>query len=697
MSKRDGHKSHNAVVVQDTAQPLGQVRDSHASAGTIVSAVLDIQRHVITRDNWIKSLECLSLATDRDSEPTGKRQRLANGDGVSPSYASSRLRRTYLDPVADPEGGREYVAVSYTWDIPEQEQEGPNGHTAGGYLVESRRTGELSRPSDVRDIVWKRVLSFARHVKCENIWIDRDCIDQTNESEKHMAIQNMHLVYSLARWPIALLTRPIQTAEELDALVSLLLGDVRAEEEALALELLDHITSNRWWQRAWTFQEDYKAATRMTLMIPHDSDLELQKLSARDFSGRPLFGTVPGEICVKSVDFRRQATEFCLLRRKKHPESEDTCNRILVAAGKYNVLLREEDWAHPDAPITRSMSPTIFKDIGRRGISAESDRLAIVANCCNYTARLDTVALNKRGSSLSLSLLALYILNGEILENSPRRSGGALKNTVYEYLAKQSLRSFRPPVDEELTFIKSCRFLNPILTAHGTQTQGHLWRLGKVIRRHAQKRDRYCTLSPLETLATELQYKTYGASYTELALNLYAKSQESSGSKVASKQHRHHGRNPLAHNRPWVWREWMVDEIERALLEGKALRLASLVDTKRGGHDMPYGAVFVGEDSNDWQDEKNETGAQSPPPRYAFTSVASARKPRMGDLQKHVSLEVEIEWPGTDSDQSSADNHEEKASLPKLYIKRWINGLCFAKDEPQRAVIFPWPADLLDS
>ncbi|KAI0160370.1 heterokaryon incompatibility protein-domain-containing protein [Xylariaceae sp. FL1272] len=696
MSNRDGPKSHNAVVVQDTAQPLGQVRDSHASAGTIVSAMLDIQRHVITRDNWIKSLECLSLATDRDGEPAGKRQRLASGDSVSPSYAPRLLRRTFLDPVADPEGGREYVAVSYTWDISEQEQEGESSHGSGGYLVESRKTGEQSRPSDVRDIVWKRVLHFAQHLKCDNIWIDRDCIDQTNESEKHMAIQNMHLVYSLARWPVALLTRPIQTAEELDIFVSLLLGDVRAEEEALALELLDDITSDRWWQRAWTFQEDYRASVRMTLMIPHDSSLELQKQSARDFSNRPLFGTIRGEICVKSVDFRRQATEFCLLRRKKHPDSEDACNRILMTAGKYNVLLRPEDWPHLYAPISRSMSPTIFKDIGRRGISAESDRLAIVANCCNYTARLDTVALNKRGSSLSLSLLTLYMLNGEILENSPRRSRGALNNTIYEYLAKQSLRSFRPPVDEELTFIKSCRFLSPILTPEGTQTQGYLWKLGKVIRRHPQKRDKYCTLSPLETLATELQYKTYGASYTDLAMNIYAKSQESSGIKAASKQHRHHGRNPLSQNRPWEWREWMVDEIERALLEGKALRLASLVDTKRGGREVPYGAIFVGEDSNDWQDEEIEKGVRRPPPRYAFTSVGSARKLRVGD-QKHVSLEVEIEWPDTDSGQSSTQDHEDNDSPPKLHIKRWLNGLCFPKDEPQRAVIFPWPADLLET
>ncbi|KAI0914729.1 heterokaryon incompatibility protein-domain-containing protein [Ustulina deusta] len=697
MSKKDG--GHNAVV-QDTAESLGQIRDRNVDPEeSIVSAVLDIQRHAITRNNWIKSLECLYRATDRDGEPTGKRQRLANGESVASFYTPELLRRTYLDPVSDPERGREYVAVSYTWEFSEEEEEQENCRSFGGYFIESRNTGELAQPSNVRDVVWERVLRYAEHVKCETVWIDRECVDQDNAKEKETAIQNMHLVYSLSRRPIALLTHVIQTAEELDLVVSLLFGDLREEEESAALDLLDEITSDLWWQRAWTFQEDYRASTRMTLLIPHTSNLEHRKQTTRDASNRPLLGTLPGEICIKSTDFRRCATQFCLQYKRKQPETEAICNKILTTAGKYNVLLQDDHSSSASTSISRSMTPTILADISQRGILAESDRLAIAANCCGFTIRLDTAALNRRGSSLSLSMLALCLLNGEIMENHPQRHGGALRDSIFTYLMKQSLRSFRPPIDEALTFIKTCRFVDPALTHAGIQTWGILWRLGKVIRPRPLKRDKYCTLSPLETLATDLQYRKYGNSYTELATNLLAWIQESS--TISRKQQRYSGRNPLVHSRPWGWRAWMAYEVEAALLEGKCLRLAAVVDPENRGEHTPYSAIFVGESVDDWdevQHDKEHTQSS-----YVFTAVRPAKE-RFGELPKHVSLEVDLEWPERKSehkhelDKSSSQAREERShepGLPKLYIKRWLNGLCFRVPHLQQPVLFPWPADLL--
>ncbi|KAI0540743.1 heterokaryon incompatibility protein-domain-containing protein [Xylaria digitata] len=694
MSQRDG--GHNAVV-QDTTEPLGQIRDNTTtSEENIISAILDIQRYAITRSNWIKSLECLYLATDRDDEPTGKRRRLADGESVASYFTPQLLRRTYLDPVSDPERGREYVAVSYTWDFSEEEETQESCQSFGGYFIESRKTGEPAQPSNVRDVVLERALRYAEHVKCETIWIDRECVNQDNAKEKEMAIQNMHLVYSLSRRPIALLTRVIKTAEELDLIVSLLFRDLKEEEETAALSLLDEITSDLWWQRAWTFQEDYRASTRMTLLIPHTSNLEHRKQTTKDGLNRPLLGTLPGEICIKSTDFRACTTQFCLDYKQKRPEAEAVCNRVLTTAGKYNVLLQDNHSSSSQSSISRSMTPTILTDLGRRGILAESDRLAIAANCCGYSVRLDTVALNKRGSSLSLSILALCLLNGEIIENHSQRCDGTLKDNIFTYLTKQSLRSFRPPVDEALTFIKSCRFVEPVLTRTGTQTRGILWRLGKIIRPRPLKRDKYCTLSPLETLATNLQYRKYGKSYTELATNLLAWIQESS---TASRKHqRFSGRSPLVHTRPLGWRAWMAYEVEAALLEGKCLRLGSVVDPTNREELAPYSAIFVGEGIDDWGEEDAEEHAES---SYVFTAVRPAKdQARFGDIAKHVSLEVDWERPGhkREEDRTSSQTEEECSSElgpPKLYIKRWLNGLCFSGHYSQQPVLFPWPADLL--
>ncbi|KAI0842999.1 hypothetical protein F5Y06DRAFT_256630 [Hypoxylon sp. FL0890] len=651
-------------VVRDTSLPLSKIRDRNNSS--IISSVLDFERHASTRENWLKSLECLYLAEDHE-EPIEKRRRLSNGSVAASS--SELLKRRYLDPVRGAESERDYIAVSYTWEPSAEEEEEVEAEeeTAGRFLIESRRTGKPPLPSEVRDIVWRRVLNYADYVDCENIWIDRECIDQYDEAEKGAMIQSMHLVYGLSKHPIALLTRAIDTAEELDHLIDLMCGEVSAEDEPGVLHLLNDITSNLWWTRAWPFQEDYRASTRMTLLIPHHRSLERRKLAVKDNVGRYLLGKVEGEICIYSTDFRKRATEFCLSYRKRS-ESRDICDKILKTAAKYNVLLRDER-APPDlASISRSMSPTIFSDIDSRGITEESDRLAIMANCCWYGTRLDTNALDSDCSSLSLSLLALYLLNGEVLENDPKRTnGGTLDDNIHEFLSKQSLSSFRPPIDEGLTFIKSCRFVDPQLTSQGTLTAGHLWRLGKVIRRKPMKNHKWRRLEPLDEFATDLYYRKHGGPYTDLAIRI----QQWSCDPVYRRKRR------ICPG----WREWMAKEVEKALEEGQVLRLGCLVHPKYGSEDSPYCAIFVGNSNEDWQDET--VGS------YAFTSVRSAEK--RGDIDRHISLEVEVEWP-----KQEGSERRSSPAIPKLYIKRWLNGLCFFEGAPLRPVLFPWPAALLE-
>ncbi|KAH9909316.1 heterokaryon incompatibility protein-domain-containing protein [Xylariomycetidae sp. FL2044] len=837
--------SKKSAVVQDTSQPLGQTRNRSPNS-SIVDSLLEIQNFVVTRDNWIRSLQCLypsslssSSSDDVDEEPSGKRRRLVANEATVASAsgtASQLLRRRYINPLSGSDDGRDYVAVSYTWEASDEEED---QQPVGGYRVESRNAGESPAPSEVRDAVWRRVLAFATYEKCPNIWIDRECVEQDDDAEKEAAIQSMHLVYGRSRSPVALLTRTLDSEQELGLLVHVLRGEVGPADEDAALDLLRDITSDKWWTRSWTFQEDYKASTRMTLLMPHDAALEHRKRQAYGhWSNRPLLGTLPGEVCINSANFRRRATEFCLAYRKKHAGAGarvDACNQVLRRAGKYNVLLRED---YP-AMISRAMSPTIFADVGARDIKEESDRLAIAANVCGYAARLNTSALNRQRSSLSLAMLALYLVNGEILENDPEGGGAGGspdRDDVYAYLARQSLSSFRPPVGEALTFIKSCRFVDPVLSRAGTHTTGHLWKLGRVIRRPPMRRERYNTLSPLRRLATELNYNFHGACHAPLAVSLLAWTTRPAAPAAINNPFVDNGdedddggggdvyrgiignsnrgsnsnnkRGTTSRRRPWEWREWMADEVETALMEGKALRLGRLVHSSGpmsgrttgggGGSDdgdeeedpPPYLAIFVGETADDWEDEgkrndeQNEDGDDDDRGGdYVFTSVRPARRGVEGDLPKHVSLEVRVEWsqPGggaahhqnhhhhdddddgdgsnssgdedSDGDADEKEEHDNESIIsddadadadadaeeeqkqqqqhtttitttiinprnspgpsssasssstslppaaytppPKLYIKRWVNGLCFFDGFPQREVVFPYPESLL--
>ncbi|KAF3063873.1 hypothetical protein GL218_01935 [Daldinia childiae] len=645
MSEKNG-------VTKDTSLPLGLIRDQTSSS--LISSVLNIVNgHIVSKENWLKFVECLYVAKDNE-EPSGKRRRVDNGS-VAAADSSEFLRRRYINLMDANEEryikGRPYVAVSYTWQVSKEEEaeEEARKEAARRYLVAPHKIGQPTL-AKVRPAVLDRVLNYAEHMGCKDIWIDKECIDQDNEAEKEAAIQSMHLVYKLSKWPIALLTRRIKTTEELDLLTNLMCNEVAPEDELAVLDLLDGITSDLWWTRAWTFQEDYRASTRMMLLLPHHWSLERRKRAMVDESDRYILGNVEGEICIKSVDFRERATEFCLSYRERS-DNVDICNRVIKRATKYNVLLNDKSSTYS---ASRSMSPTILSDIISRSIKKESDRLAIMANCCD----------------LSLSILAQYLLNGEIIENDPKRPIlGTLKHNIHEYLSKQSLSNFRPPVQQGLNFIKGCRFTNPRLTPEGTWTRGHLWKLGKVIRRKPMKYEKYSTLKPLAQFATELQYRIYGASYADIAADLIRRA---------------YARGCSPYRGGW-WLDSMAGEVEEALMQGKALRLACLVDPRNGIEYGPYSAVFVGDSRDDWKDEDEDDVS------YAFTSYQFHNEDKPGYTEKHVSLEVDIEWQKRDRSEGRSP-----CTPPKLYIKRWLNGLCFFEGAHIGQVLFPWHPSLLE-
>ncbi|KAI9854838.1 MAG: hypothetical protein M1813_000854 [Trichoglossum hirsutum] len=354
-----------------------------------------------------------------------------------------------------------YVVVSYTW-APSVDED----TTTGGYSVRSNHV-DCPTACGVRDSVLDRVKKYLEYAGCSLFWIDQVCVDQEDEKAKEDAVHSMHLVYSLSEFPVVLLSVRIESEADMSLLIQLLRGDCveRTDEGYLLgrsvsdnqartiLELLDRITSDTWWSRAWTFHEDYVSSIRMALLIPHCSSLEMQKRDAGT-----LLGGLDGEINVKSVKFREEATKFCLAYQNAitHESAEFICRKVIEKAGKYNILLRELLGEGEDR-VRRAMSSSIFADIAARGISEHSDRPAIAANCCGYPIRLDTNQLKAKKCSSSISMLTLYYLNGEIVRNS-KTSNSPLNYNTSGFLKSQSLDSFRPPVKPELTFLKSCRF-----------------------------------------------------------------------------------------------------------------------------------------------------------------------------------------------------------------------------------------------
>lgn len=634
---------------QDTKDSLVNIRG--CLQNSISSTLIDIQNHKIPLSDtsrWIQQLECLYLESVADT--------------ASNSMKSKRIRRCLLDPRTN----NKYVAVSYTWCVSEGEMA-----KSGGYRIEKRDDmGFL--PTKIRNVVLQRAIKFAEYRGCKYFWIDKECINQEDLIQKELAIQSMDLVYHSSDSPVALLPVCINDAECLTILVELLRGKfvtneirpkLRAGMRARsrdALKVLETITATRWWTRAWTFQEDYRAATKMTLLLCHTQDLEASKLAATE-----LFGTLEGELCVNSVTFRTEATRFCLaykIEQSSRTRKEDElCDVILQRAGKYTVLL-EHYSAEAGDIVCRPMSPLVLADLSARGLEEPFDILAIASNVCNYSVRLNTKVLSSGGYSLSMALLALYLLNGEIMVGSDWMSHQdpdlSLAETVLQFLCSRSLRSLSPPVAQKLTFAKNCRFVNVKLTAEGVQTKGHVWKLGKNVVvssrfQPVEEDDPQHGLTNVERLwlhwlAADLNSGKLGRQYRHLAEQLldYLAEDAAVSRGNAAKD----------------FKDCMAREIIGAMQSGRPITMVSNMDPQRPERPSSYSGLVVGDDHRDG--------------RYIFTSWGRAGT--FGNTSRHVCLAVDMHGCT-------------KNGLAKLTTIKWMNGLIFFRGIQSQPVVFPWP------
>ena len=442
---------------------------------------------------YIEKLEVFS-----PTRPKRKRAR----DGEYAEKKETCLNRHWIDAFQR----RDYVALSYTWGASEHEDDDDKARPRT-YFVEKRSRDGVFYESPVRDVVFDRVIKYMKAVDAKYFWIDRHSIKQRTKCDqpncnhgpciqKKEALHVVDLVYKQSAYPVALLGRVVETASELVLLHDLLEGKLAIEEPALdgkyysiidgkeqqaekTLQLLRDITSDLWWTRAWTFQENYRGADRMELLMRHAPSLDNKK---RKLS---VFGCIEGELCISSVEFSTEASRLCRALSPGYPilpegERGEMVRSVLDALGRYTVLLGEEE----------SMSTAIIENVNSRGLQDPWDRLSIIANCCQYSRRIEwpeTRGNNSHGRSLSAALMAQYLVNGEILYNGKYSSDFGIRignMSVAQALKNLSFDGFRAPLTEanrSRSHNKRCRLFEPRIEHPGIIAKGHLWELGTII------------------------------------------------------------------------------------------------------------------------------------------------------------------------------------------------------------------------
>jgi len=593
---------------------------------SVVSELLAIQRHekpVEKAHEWADDLLCLRY------QPT-----------LSP----------YFHQVQNHALNSKFVAVSWTRQPSAQEDS-----ECGKYSMLSSSTNHpgvtatKQETLSIRNSVLDRVVKYLKKREIDIFWIDEACIGQDNSREKAEAINSMDLVYKESTKSIGLLSSPIFTSSGAALMAKLFDGKLTTKDDfgkfhlkqgvsnqtvVKVVRILEDLIGDDWWKRAWIYQEEYLSGLRMDLLIPIGSKVLVP-------SG---YNLVPGEFCVQATRFREQTSRFLLACPKRY---RVTCTRMLMTVEKYSITLQQ---LHG---ISQPMSASIFAGIGRRDVGDPWDTLAITANACAYQTRLDAEALAHEGRSLSLSLLAQYLLNGEVL--LPGDGNDGAQSELLQHDLNGLLYRIQPQFDDlpvsirKLTFLKYCRLPSVKFYTQGLKTVGYLWSLPNEARIYTRK-------FGLSTISNARRDHLEACPWDSLELSLLADELELIGeTSIAARLRRYldqrrNDKTSPAHD----YMDLMACKLFQAINRGFQLRLGYLNEREAMGIFIPHAkelhrSIHV---MTTWQ-----------PPQEVFDGVGNA-----------VSLQINL--------------HANRAVSPV----RWINGLVFfsAKSDSDN-ILIKWP------
>lgn len=546
----------------------------------------------------------------------------------------------------------DFITISYTWDPVQGEP-----HHKQGFKIQTL-SGKYFR-NRVRDIIIWRAIRYAQHHNLKGFWIDRQCLDQTDDKRHAIAMNSMDRLYAHSPRSLGMTTIMIDQQWKLDVLHCLLTSSLTRDSCTDAVnsppvvpviqrfwrmvKWLVRLLSDGWWQRAWIFQEEYCAAQNMHLLIPCT-----RGLSRREH----LFGSMLDEVEISAVELRTQLTRFAIAcqhdvrldARRKHYIQK----YILQRAERYRISYQYN--AHRD----HNLSSLTAADLQRRCIGRPEDYLAVLANCCGYARRIDHRLVKKRRDvSLALSMFVQALLNGEILRNSTH-SQPALTPGFADFFRRHILVSVTPPADhDKLTFTKHCRFLNVKLCKEGIMTTGHLWHVTDAVPKFSSK-EQYL-LSSTNGLSTCLRGLAQALQGLQPGLACLIEN----FSTLLQQQ--------ISNSNRTLFMMAMAKEVAAAWTAGRALSIARLKEGDLGGaifvHDGPEQWLFTS-----WYDASDEPHVNPEEP-----------------INKHVWLVLE------------SNDLNVSRNLSMLRISKWVHGLCFFQGVAPEAVVFPWPGNNSES
>ncbi|KAF2811246.1 uncharacterized protein BDZ99DRAFT_519901 [Mytilinidion resinicola] len=129
-------------------------------------------------------------------------------------------------PSFDADGSVKRVAVSYTWDHDNSQDK---NKSFPDYVIWA---GGVFRPPRCHVEIIHRAFCFARSKEASlggspRVWIDQECIDQTDPADIERHLRIMHRVYSQSTFTAAILSTKISSQSFLDNLEEFFVTDTK--------------------------------------------------------------------------------------------------------------------------------------------------------------------------------------------------------------------------------------------------------------------------------------------------------------------------------------------------------------------------------------------------------------------------------------------------------------------------------------
>ncbi|CAN9175657.1 unnamed protein product [Alternaria alternata] len=444
--KINGYDSDDEEAQQEYALQM-----SLGDSGTAASEGQDrAQRSEYANDSWKAKCRVCAWYPEFSHKWKPRKFRLVNPTVDHPGWFDRGEKRN----IASIDICMHYVAVSYCWP-PRDDKPIPRSYTV-------RDLDGRVRASRALDDVLDRAVDFANSYGLRMIWIDQECLPQPTETStkadwemQELGIQSMDIVYNRAMYTAGLLDVEITSQEQLNAIQTILNADRVMTQGAMSLRYCEHIIrllhetcQDRWYTRAWVIQEAICAGLKLVLAFRHSPGLtfpskfregyqcerEDRPYHSLDDHSRGLDSTLA---CISLAKFWRildvmrnlllrdfSSVGSMLVRSDYAPaetwpgarsvlEAAETLHpRTVEANTLQQVMMTYSEGQYGKRPTINAAGALTL--LNHRECYFQSDRLAIIANMCDYDFRLDTKAVGNNCHSLRLAILALALNNGDL-------------------------------------------------------------------------------------------------------------------------------------------------------------------------------------------------------------------------------------------------------------------------------------------